>query len=696
MFHSIKYYAYYSIIFLSFAFLLLANTRNENLFLGTLLLVAFLLFNSWQWGRYFFNVSRRENFIWGGLFVTAFLAIAQSPLYYFWKFDMRFVFVILFGLSAAAVFFNKNNTILHDHQTPFQKFSCFRFQPYALIFFVFFLLLCLNLWFAKTTESIASPLLIISPFAFFTFFMAILAAVVPLAKKKADILPVMALTFVTLGLGNILLPLGYGFDGFIHLASEQHIFENGFIEPLTPYYIGYYMIVEAFHGISKLPLSFLNAWIALLVATTLPFIAFATMRRQKEICFPAFASFGLLFFFNSSFTTSTPSSLALAFATAFILFEINERKRMRERIFSLILGLAMISIHPLIGIPMLFFWSFRHIPKLPDRSPLLSYFLKSILFSGMTLAIPVIFFFQNKQFSWPALPEIVELYRSFSFPRLWYTNDTILNILYFFGHLVPMLTVFAIVMGISQKFLRRRDADFLWGSVAVHLGAFFTLSVDGNANIIEAEQSDFAQRLFLLSLLLLLPFFFMGFDIILQKTLARRSLLRLCTVLAISMLFFANAYFLYPRDNRYEISRFHSISAADFEVAATIETIHRFPSYIVLGNQTSASAALREYGFKNRFLKATDGSEIYFYPIPTGQKLYQWYLAMVYDRPSYDTVEQAMKYAQVQEAYFIIHDYWHNAPQIIEEAKAEAADWYSTSNGKIHIFRYFLRKNSSL
>ncbi|MCD4693784.1 hypothetical protein K8R62_00290, partial [bacterium] len=80
---------------------------------------------------------------------------------------------------------------------------------------------------------------------------------------------------------------------------------------------------------------------------------------------------------------------------------------------------------------------------------------------------------------------------------------------------------------------------------------------------------------------------------------------------------------------------------------------------------------------------------IYFYPIPTSGQLYQYYLDMVYKYPGRKTIEEAMNFTGVYEAYFVLNKYWWAFDKIKEEAKMEADSWKKIGNEDIYIFKYF-------
>ena len=108
--------------------------------------------------------------------------------------------------------------------------------------------------------------------------------------------------------------------------------------------------------------------------------------------------------------------------------------------------------------------------------------------------------------------------------------------------------------------------------------------------------------------------------------------------------------------------------------------------YIVLANQQTSVASLKELGF-NHYFKNKDES-IFFYPIPTGGKLYKYYLEMVNDSPNKKTIDLAMDLVGVKESYFVVSKYWWLSGRIISEAKLQADSYWEVENGDIYIFKF--------
>jgi hypothetical protein len=78
---------------------------------------------------------------------------------------------------------------------------------------------------------------------------------------------------------------------------------------------------------------------------------------------------------------------------------------------------------------------------------------------------------------------------------------------------------------------------------------------------------------------------------------------------------------------------------------------------------------------------------MYFYPVPTGGPLYQYYLDMVYKNPDRELAVKAMDLVGVKKAYLIVNKYWYQSGRIINEAKLTANKWLSI-NDEVYIFEY--------
>jgi hypothetical protein len=109
--------------------------------------------------------------------------------------------------------------------------------------------------------------------------------------------------------------------------------------------------------------------------------------------------------------------------------------------------------------------------------------------------------------------------------------------------------------------------------------------------------------------------------------------------------------------------------------------------YVVLSNQLVSAAAIKKFGFK-KYYKDSSNNLYFFYAIPTGSKLYQIYLDMVYDQPCKKTAKKAAKLVNVKEVYFVINNYWSQFEKIIQQAIYNCDKYYIINKGKIFIFKY--------
>ena len=111
--------------------------------------------------------------------------------------------------------------------------------------------------------------------------------------------------------------------------------------------------------------------------------------------------------------------------------------------------------------------------------------------------------------------------------------------------------------------------------------------------------------------------------------------------------------------------------------------------YAVLANQQVSAAALDIHGFRapnvTTYFETSEGQS-YFYPIPTGGQLYSYYLSMVNDVPSRDTVQAAINFMKIDRLYFVVSDYWWRAGDLRAAAARIADESFVVDGGKNEVF----------
>ena len=204
------------------------------------------------------------------------------------------------------------------------------------------------------------------------------------------------------------------------------------------------------------------------------------------------------------------------------------------------------------------------------------------------------------------------------------------------------------------------------------------------SNLIDYEQANFSSRILILITIFFLPFIILELQKLLTLILAQKNTVKIIWLIFGIGLISVSLYISYPRFDHYFNSRGYSTSADDVAAVKFINKDTTKP-YLVLANQQVSVAALQELGFDHYY--KTSAGQIFFYPIPTGGELYQYYLDMVYKNPSKETMTKAKALTGVEEGYFIINKYWFQSSRIINEAKLSAKYWKNINN-EIYIFKY--------
>ena len=203
--------------------------------------------------------------------------------------------------------------------------------------------------------------------------------------------------------------------------------------------------------------------------------------------------------------------------------------------------------------------------------------------------------------------------------------------------------------------------------------------------LIDYERSNYISRLPVLMGLFVLPALILAVDYLLSKIWRATKNEIISAWLIITILITASLYLSYPRLDAYINSRGYSVSAADILAVRSIDKQTNKP-YLVLANQQTSVASLKELGFNHYF--ETASGPIFFYPIPTGGQLYSYYLEMVNKNPDRKTMVAAMDLVGVNESYFVISKYWWLSSRLIAEAKINANSFWEVSNGDIYIFKF--------
>ncbi|MEK9157251.1 MAG: hypothetical protein AAB448_03955, partial [Patescibacteria group bacterium] len=315
-------------------------------------------------------------------------------------------------------------------------------------------------------------------------------------------------------------------------------------------------------------------------------------------------------------------------------------------------------------------------------------------------AIPLMFFAQqvitgmNVGFSWPAFTDLSRI-PALGFFSL-HGNALMDTVMLFGGNLFFITAILAIVGFIGREHGERfKIVPYVLAAI-IAFGNFVMLSLGFDFPfLISYERTDFALRLVTIAWIFLLPVASDGIQTIIAKytskpygtrtygTVLNRSL-QTYAVLLIALLFSANIYVTYPRHDGYTRSAAFNVTAADIEIVHAIAKDAGDTPYVVLGNQTIASAAIQELGFFQYYQ-----GNIFAYPIPTSSPLYGLFLEMIEETPNLETVQAAKDLTGATHVYFVVHDYWWEADKRIEEAKKITNTWFTSEDGTVTVFIFY-------
>ena len=515
-----------------------------------------------------------------------------------------------------------------------------------------------------------------------------------LAKAQAVRLSLVGssvLLFAALSVVLFVFPLGYGFDPYLHQATLDHISLHGTITPKPYYYIGQYVIELLSMYASGLTSSQIDrVLLPLLTALTLPALTATLLWHITKRALPTcLAGLGALLLPLSGFMNTTPQGLANLWTLALLLLgtpELVTGHRLVPRTLLWTLALAGLAIHPLAGLPAILFMALHTIFTQESWSRTVRSVLTSFVSVGGAVMLPVAFWFSgtSQSLNW----NLANL--STLLPGVYAgTNFSPIGDLFMWVITNQWLWLLALA-GLGAWLIRsmqRKHWLLLPATAGLLLINAIILSAGGDFSfLIDYEQTNYTARVVGLALLCLSPLALIGFALGMERLLSMKKLLvsgalGLLTVAAIT----ANVYGTYPRHDAYVESRGFTVGESDHRTVASIESHAQGQDYVVLANQSVSAAAIQDFGFAHYY---GENNDVFYYPVPTGEPMYQLFIEMIEETATRDLVEQAMNLAGVDRAYFVVNDYWWSAERAIERAKLTTEDWFLIEDGATTVFVY--------
>jgi hypothetical protein len=630
----------------------------------------------------------------GVLFILITLALVGGTIYSLWGLpDWQRIFLAIFIPPVTAWL---GHHFYHNPPTlarPVLSISRMRSAAWLLAIYTLSGTIIWLLWQARTGEAIRSPWEILPRDVLLLYFF--LQALVftwllrrPSNEQVGVILTSGVLVGVELALGLLVYQVGYGFDSFVHQATESLILKQGLVEPRHFYYLGQYGVVVILASITLLSVVVIDRWLLPLLAT----VAFPILTRYLPDPSPALRAAVLLSLTAlplSSFIQTTPQGIAnlLFLACLFTIF-FSARWSSRPLLGATTLALGSAVFHPLAGIPALGLLILKIVYEKIGR-------WASVACAGFFLTIIPLIFIQQEFIRVGSLKltglanylqtaDLVPYFTDRYTP--WF------DLTYLYGFNLGWIIVALAVAGGYQLWRRQELHHYLpfflltgWLIIDA-LVLQFTVPFK---YLIDYERDNFSARLIELTAYSLLPFAALALLDFLKKIRQAPVPIALAFILILAGLRTAGLYLTYPRFDSYAYDRGYSTSLHDLATVKEIEADANQP-YVVLANQAVSAAALQELSFNKYYLRQDQptGEQIFFYPIPTGGSLYQHYLDMVYKEPSRATALAAMNSVGVDRLYLVVNDYWFDSKNIASQAEQTATRSWTIGQSKNFIFVY--------
>ncbi len=647
--------------------------------------------------------TRVEQLVMGGLGVSAMLALTLTCAYYANALLTPSLFVgVEAGVSLVVLLlsaFLPPPSLIPPH------LPCPPLADYELakgehgrgagVRYVFLVLIALATTrvFLLTASSHATNVSIRTPWPLlpngtFLLFGVLLACAYTLALLRTrssfatlvHALPAFALASLPI----LLYPLGYGFDGFIHRASQEVLLQTGTLTPKPLYYIGQYVWTMWLEQASDLPLKTLDLWLVPLLLA----IVFWISASWKHARTPFFAPLLLLLLPLGSLLITTPQTTSYLLGFLALLLSFWTEKTPRAWIIPLLLSLWAVAAHPLGGLPFACVIGARFIasflPKLWQKR-----LMQALGLVGALASIPLAFAAQSWQnslpiawsWSWLARLDGNTFLNMLVFPRqtlvLWIDATGWIELLLRGAMLAGGLWLLLRPKHQGDRLLAGAGVGFWLVQMLLEQSAVFSF-------LIEYERQNYTYRLGVLSLLFLaIPLARWMSDRL--ETLAKRSgalfAMVLLALIGATCVHFYNAL---PRHDAGQASSGWSVGKADLEAVRWIHEQGADTTYTVLANQSVSAVALEQFSFF-RYAK----NDVFYYPLPTSGPLYRLFLKTATTQAKLEDIRAAALLTESKRVYVVLNAYWWEAEHVREHL-SRLANRTTTFQERVWVFEFDL------
>jgi len=603
-----------------------------------------------------------------------------------WSLAIAMAFAHLAGLGPDLILTNETNMVVSQESWTRRRtiLACFLLgaSVLCLVFVIW------STWQGRTLASIRTPWPLLAPGTLATISLLWITAALSAWSVRSQFMTTIHAILAmigTLSISSIIYRLGYGFDGFLHIAGESVLMKTGVLNPKPFYYIGQYVFTTWLSRMTQIPLTDIDRWLVpVLAATLLPASLALAFRRYSPnaglvlilACLPL-----------SMFVATTPQGLAATVGLAAVILSLSAARQDVTTSAPIWLGLWSVAIHPLAGLPLLILAG--AIIMGSDRSKIFS--VGSWLAAAMAGAIvPLAFLaasqYQNGlQIEWNLnnLTQLSSWLQTFSQLVPWLGNTFTIWPAWasIIAMSLPIMGLFGALAALRYAPGERKNVGLmLVGALTLLLASVLLSQTSDFSFLISYERGDYAQRLLQLAVFILVLAAAPALAKLTDRTKQSMILAPMALALFVGSIGTANAYNSLPRHDAVQASRGWSVGRNDVDAVRWIDQYAKDRPYTVLANQTVSAAAVKEFGFKRY------ADDVFYYPIPTGGELYKVFLKMTYEDPSLDTIKDAARLGKSNLVFVVINDYWWKSEELNQSISALANDQWSIDNGKVNVY----------
>jgi hypothetical protein len=356
---------------------------------------------------------------------------------------------------------------------------------------------------------------------------------------------------------------------------------------------------------------------------------------------------------------------------------------------------ALFAIHPLAGLPLAGFLPLAFFPKTSR--------IRSIAALCASALAPSAAFILVSNIS-PHLsveihsfnPSAIASFFSYFLPHWEWRFHALLDPVYLITQNMHFLLLSAgvaswILTRKSSRGVRRAMSMLSIGFIGASLSYIVTRGFVSFPTLPIYEQAIYTDRIKEISLLFLAVGGGLAVGAGIEKILQQKNrFFALIAVLILSAVGAMHVYASYPRNDAYVPYHGHTVSRHDISAVHWIRNHAGGKDYVVLANQVSAGAAIREFGFAKYYSIPRDNAlyDAFYYSIPAASPLHDMFLAMLAG-PSRTIIENVKALARVDRVYVIVHKYEPRFRNVIDKIKPLADVYTSIGDEAVSIFGFY-------